>query len=365
MAAPRRVITKRRATITALPLYHSGALLKKYTGEKDFKKYYGELRGSTIFLYMDETQDTYTEKLDLHMLKSMEMDSPYVKTPTIFTLSLINEEVQLKMECPDKGEEWRGFIMTVANKEIPSKMQLLPGQIERLKQVLYDEKERLFPQTPPDLSKKSFIPCSSFLGNTQETDSPAANPPCFFDVSRQEAERMLTENPEYGNIIIRPSTSSYAVTLRQDNLSGPVFKNYRVLPIDRVLVIELDPPVTVHSLRDVLDHFLKETKYRLRPYVIPQVYDNKIEVPPMLDRSTKPVPHARVAPMIHTQTACADMPPTTPPPDPPCQTSDNNGEYIKVDVPSKPSTRPAKVDEELRTILKARRENLYKAGSHD
>lgn len=41
----------------------------------------------------------YTEKLDLHMLKSMEMDSPYVKTPTIFTLSLINEEVQLKVSC--------------------------------------------------------------------------------------------------------------------------------------------------------------------------------------------------------------------------------------------------------------------------
>ena len=68
----------------------------------------------------------------------------------------------------------------VLQKEIPSKMQLLPGQIERLKQVLYDEKERLFPQTPPDLSKKSFIPCSSFLGNTQETDSPAANPPYVY-----------------------------------------------------------------------------------------------------------------------------------------------------------------------------------------
>ena len=31
------------------------------------------------------------------------------------------------------------------------------------------------------------------------------------------------------------------------------------------------------------------------------------EVPPMLDRSTKPVPHARVAPMIHTQTACGNI----------------------------------------------------------
>lgn len=84
----------------------------------------------------------YTEKLNLEQLKSMELDSPYEsKTPTIFTLTLHTQEVQLKvsfedssnkqkkrlmeseiqpkclrsvqMENCDTGEEWRGYILTV------------------------------------------------------------------------------------------------------------------------------------------------------------------------------------------------------------------------------------------------------------
>lgn len=40
----------------------------------------------------------YTEKLDLEELKTMELDSPYEKkAPTIFTLTLKTEEVQLKV----------------------------------------------------------------------------------------------------------------------------------------------------------------------------------------------------------------------------------------------------------------------------
>ncbi|XP_023272500.1 signal-transducing adaptor protein 1-like [Seriola lalandi dorsalis] len=114
MSVNPRVVHKRRATITALPLYYSGHLLKKHTEDKDFKSYYGELRGATLFLYTDDTQDTYTEKLDLEQLKSMELNSPYQrKTPTIFTLTLLSEEVQLKMDNPDTGEEWRGYILTV------------------------------------------------------------------------------------------------------------------------------------------------------------------------------------------------------------------------------------------------------------
>lgn len=40
---------------------------------------------------------------------------------------------------------------------------------------------------------------------------------CFFDVTRREAEKMLEANPEYGGIILRPSTlpNNYALTLRQ------------------------------------------------------------------------------------------------------------------------------------------------------
>ncbi|XP_064810815.1 signal-transducing adaptor protein 1-like isoform X2 [Oncorhynchus masou masou] len=277
MTTTTRRVYKRRETITALPLYYSGQLLKKYTGEKEFKNFYAELRGSTLFLYTDEMHDTYSEKLDLQMLKSM--DSPYQNNrSTIYTLTLTNEEVQLKVDNPNTGEEWRGFIMTVATKEIPSKLQLLPGQMLRLEEVLSEEKKRQAPRPPLPYTTYQIHPSSD---DTYD-DALSGTPLCFFPVSRQKAEMMLKENTEYGSIILRPSTdnTNYAITLRQDYPSGPVMKNYKVLSIDTGFVIELDAPVTVPSLGAVLDHILKATEFRLHPYLVPQTYDTCIDPRP-------------------------------------------------------------------------------------
>ncbi|XP_041707737.1 signal-transducing adaptor protein 1 [Coregonus clupeaformis] len=327
MAATPRRVYKRRETITALPLYYSGQLQKKYTGEKDFKNFYGELRGSTIFLYRDEMHDTYSEKLDLQMLKSMAMDSSYQNNrSTIYTLTLSNEEVQLKVDNPNTGEEWRGFIMTVATKEIPSKLQLLPGQILRLEEVLSEEKKRQAPRPPLPPTTDHIHPSS---GDTYD-DALSGIPPCFFPVSRQKAENMLKDNTKYGSIILRPSTdnTNYAITLRQDHPSGPVMKNYKVLSIDTGFVIELDAPVTVPSLEAVLDHFLKATEFRLHPYLVPQPYDTCIDLPPALHCfPPKMVPQARVAPMIHTKSATGSTPPSFPKPPLPIKATEAGNKY--------------------------------------
>lgn len=368
MAVPARVVHKRRATITDLPLYYSGHLLKKLTKEKDFKKYYAELRGTTLFLYKDDTQDTYTEKLDLEQLKSMELDSPYQrKAPTIFTLTLLTEEVQLKMDNSDTGEEWRGYILTLVKKEIPSKLQLLPGQMLLLQEALEKEKRRCTPTPRPPLP-----PRPSFLLPPSPSPSPSPPPPkekpdhkapetpaCFFRVTRQEAERMLDANPEYGGIILRPSTlaNNYALTLRQVTPSGPVMKNYRVTSTNSGFVIELDTAVTVSSLNDVVKYFLEKTEYRLHPYMASQPYDTRIEVSPapecvsIASPTPKTVPQAQVAPMLRSQTK-AELP--RPPANP-------EGEYV---VPNdqcadKHNLKLVQLDGELREVLKLRRENIY------
>lgn len=81
MSSNLKFISQRRVTITALPLYYSGYLLKRCRAEvsterereklqvalnvndltcslQDFKGYHAELRGATIFLYQDELQET-------------------------------------------------------------------------------------------------------------------------------------------------------------------------------------------------------------------------------------------------------------------------------------------------------------------
>ncbi|KAK2849070.1 hypothetical protein Q5P01_008904 [Channa striata] len=355
------VVHRRRETISALPLYYSGHLLKKNTREKDFKKYYGELRGATLFLYKDEMQDTYTEKLDLEQLTSKELDWPNPrKTPTIFTLMLHKEELQLKMENPDTAEEWRGYILTVVKKEIPKKLQLLPGQMIRLEAALIQEIRRKPPALSPPLPPRPVFLLSPSSSPSPPTPKASDIPVCFFNVTRQEAEQMLEANPEHGSIILRPSTlaNNYALTLRQQTPSGSVMKNYRVTSTNSGFVIELDKPVTVSSLNEVLKYFVEKTDYRLQPYSASQPYDVCIEVsatPKCIDITSRPpktVPKALVAPMLWSQTKEELLPA---PPEP------EGGEYVMPDddQPDNHSVKLAQLEGELQQVLKLRRENIY------
>ncbi|XP_041120365.1 signal-transducing adaptor protein 1-like isoform X2 [Polyodon spathula] len=282
----------------------------------DFKRYFAELRGSTIFLYSDEKNATYTEKLELQNLKSL--DTWNLKEKCIsaeFTLTLLNEEVRLKIENPDSGEEWKGFILTVAKLEIPSKLQLLPGQLLRLKEVLKEEKERQARQPVPVKEQ----------GPTEASDDAVTNvPQCFYSVSRNKAMEMLAECPEFGNMILRPGSEkmSFAVTVRQLLKDGPSIKHYKVMCVENGFSIALDTPVTVCSLCDVTDHFVKETNGDLRPYIQPHTYATRIDQPVLVNerkhQQKRQIPQAVVAPMIQNPT----------PQPTPSQSSDH--EYLEV-----------------------------------
>ncbi|XP_023674154.1 signal-transducing adaptor protein 1-like isoform X4 [Paramormyrops kingsleyae] len=246
-----RVVIKRREQITALPLYYYGDLQMKREGEQDFKNFFAELRGCTIFLYADPKHDSYSEKVHLQNLKAITLDKPGMRSSSlVYILSLQNEEIHLKIDSQEAGEEWRGFITTVAYKgpasfqlEIPQDLQLLPGQMVRIQDVLEQEIQRInashaseyrdplsFPQTIPDEAYEDVV---------------IQMPPCFSTVSREEAEMMLEDHPEYGSIILRPATDgiNYAVTIRQLFDRNSVIKHYRVRSQDRSFVIELNSPV--------------------------------------------------------------------------------------------------------------------------
>ncbi|XP_019120968.1 signal-transducing adaptor protein 1 [Larimichthys crocea] len=361
MTSHPRVVYKRRETITELPLYYSGELLKKHNKDKEFKKYYAELRGASLFLYKDQTQDTYTEKLDLEKLKSMELNAPYEKkAPTIFTLKLHKEEVQLKMDNPDTGEEWRGYILTVIHKEIPSKLLLLPGQIMQLEEVLAQEKRRN-PQMahPPLPPRPAFLRPAGTPPSIPSRDNVAKTPEvpaCLLNVTRQEAEQMLEANPEYGSMILRPSTlaNNYALTLRQMKSSGPVMKNFRVTSTSSGFVIELDTPVTVASLNDVLQYFTEKTEYRLFPYMSSKPYDTHIDLSPppkcisLTSPTPKTVPKAQVSPMLQSKTKEKPLP---------CPTKAVENEYVLPDEQKPGDHKQKKVhfDGELREAIKLRR----------
>uniref|UniRef100_A0A3P9ID72 SH2 domain-containing protein n=1 Tax=Oryzias latipes TaxID=8090 RepID=A0A3P9ID72_ORYLA len=354
MSLSSRVVHKRRETITALPLYFQGRMQKKRSKEKDFKPYYVELRGDSLFLYTDDTQESYTEKMDLSQLKTMQLESSNKKKEeTVFRLSLPKEEVQLKMENADTGEEWRGYILTMAKKELPNKLELMPGQRVKLEDALKQEKKRVSHHSRPALP-----PRPSFLQSESMTDSPKSTKPgmpeCFYDVTRKEAEQMLEENPQNGGIILRPSTlpNNYALTLRQQTTSGYVKKNYRVTSTHSGFVIELDTPVSVSSLNEVIEYFMEKTDYRVHPYTASQAYDTRIEVMPTPPHPSKAIPKAEVAPMLRSQSNEELDPHSEEFP---------SGEYVYPDDhrPPKPRLDLVQEDNEFKEAIRKRRENLY------
>ncbi|XP_048851546.1 signal-transducing adaptor protein 1-like [Brienomyrus brachyistius] len=263
-----RGISRIREKITELPLYHSGVLFMKHPAEKDFKKYYAELRGCTIFLYTDNKEDTCTERLELRDLKAMQKVASEFGS-SVYSLILPKEEVHLKASSPD-AEEWRGYIAAATSMEIPNDLGLLPGQMMRLEEVSKEERRRT--SLPLKEGDSLGAPCRT---NSHIT---ADLPSCFYNVTRQEAVQMLEADPEWGNLILRPSADcgGYAVSTRRIISGDAVIKHYKIQPSSSGFVIQLQASVTAPSLNEVVLHFVKQTG--LQPFVKPQHNDTRIKV---------------------------------------------------------------------------------------
>ncbi|KAM4710313.1 signal-transducing adaptor protein 1 isoform 2-T2 [Discoglossus pictus] len=265
MAAPipaPRKIYQRRSIITSLPLYYEGFVWIKRDKKKECK-YWAELRGTTIFLYSDKKQEKYTDTIELQSLVSLADRYPLQKQWAEVVLTLPNEEVYLKTENAEDAEEWKGFILTVVELSVPNCLALLPGQVIRLKEVLEKETTRKATQT-----SIQHLPPPSLDLNCETYEDVGRMPLCFHKVTRQEAADMLMKMSSCGNLILRPGADSknFAVTIREPTDMSQV-KHYRVLDSDRGYTIELEKPVTLKSLDEVVEHFIKETRGKLRPFV--------------------------------------------------------------------------------------------------
>ncbi|XP_005608800.1 signal-transducing adaptor protein 1 isoform X3 [Equus przewalskii] len=218
--APRKIFQE-RLKITALPLYFEGFLLVKRSEYQEYKRYWTELRGTTLFFYIDKKNTIYVDKLDIIDLTRLTDQNSTEKNCAKFTLVLPKEEVQLKTENTESGQEWRGFILTVTELSVPLHVSLLPGQVIRLHEVLEREKKRRI--------ETERIPSSS----TEKEKEPIED---YVDV--------LTPMP-----------------------AMPRIKHYKVMSVGNNYTIELEKPVTLPNLFSVIDYFMKETRGNLRPFI--------------------------------------------------------------------------------------------------
>uniref|UniRef100_A0A8C5P6G9 Signal transducing adaptor family member 1 n=1 Tax=Leptobrachium leishanense TaxID=445787 RepID=A0A8C5P6G9_9ANUR len=247
-------------------------------------KYWTELRGTKLFLYDDKKQEMFADKIDLKGLVTVADKYPSNKQRAEVVLTLENEEVHIRTELTEDAEEWKGFIRTVVELAVPNCLALLPGQLIRLKEVLEKETSRRAsdipeeePPSPPLSTCKTYeevfptnTPCKTY-------EDAVSFPQCFHSVTRAEAAEMLLKTESSENLILRPGADSisYAVSIRED-LDKPLIKHYRVVSSEKGYKIELDKPITLDSLQEVVDHFVKETKGKLKPFNSHE-YDTQID----------------------------------------------------------------------------------------
>ncbi|XP_075463701.1 signal-transducing adaptor protein 1 isoform X3 [Ascaphus truei] len=271
-----------RSPSTALPLFSASSTLDAC----EDCKYWTELRGTKLFLYNDKKQEKYTDVIELQGLVSVADCYSVQKQWSEVALTLEKEEVYLKTEVSEDAEEWKGFILTVVELSVPNCLGLLPGQLVRLKEVLEKETERRASQTCiQDLSSNPY-------------EDVVVTPLCFHKVTRQEAADMLVKMPSVGNLILRPGADSknYAVTIRESSDMSQV-KHYRVLNADNGYVIELEKAVTLGSLEEVVEHFVKETRGKLKPFIT-NIYETQFENPVMGTEAQKKTPEANKRPQL-------------------------------------------------------------------
>ncbi|XP_075463716.1 signal-transducing adaptor protein 1 isoform X5 [Ascaphus truei] len=228
----------------------------------------------------------YTDVIELQGLVSVADCYSVQKQWSEVALTLEKEEVYLKTEVSEDAEEWKGFILTVVELSVPNCLGLLPGQLVRLKEVLEKETERRASQTCiQDLSSNPY-------------EDVVVTPLCFHKVTRQEAADMLVKMPSVGNLILRPGADSknYAVTIRESSDMSQV-KHYRVLNADNGYVIELEKAVTLGSLEEVVEHFVKETRGKLKPFIT-NIYETQFENPVMGTEAQKKTPEANKRPQL-------------------------------------------------------------------
>uniref|UniRef100_A0A3B3T6G4 Signal transducing adaptor family member 2b n=1 Tax=Paramormyrops kingsleyae TaxID=1676925 RepID=A0A3B3T6G4_9TELE len=276
--------------------YYEGYLEKRSAKEKVSQRLWASLCGNTLFFYntikdaevsvkcseewrLDHGRHDvngvmmlavscplmqYVDRIDLDGFVSLLDDNSRDRNLEAARFQLRTKEGEFKITVPtlENRELWKGFIHAVAELSLPSTLNLLPGQVHMLQEVVEKERERQLSAAVQENLYLSLV---------------ADMPPCFHEVSRREAMSLLEKYPDCGNMLLRPSKDgSMAVTTRQD-LNGSVFHHYRVIRRpEGGFVINLETPIPCASLYEVIKCLEEKTSGVLQPFILDNIYNDNI-----------------------------------------------------------------------------------------
>ncbi|XP_048832013.1 signal-transducing adaptor protein 1-like isoform X3 [Brienomyrus brachyistius] len=261
MANPQSKLQQRRQIPNC---YYEGYLEKSSAKEKVSQRLWASLCGNTLFFYNTIKDVEYVDRIDLDGFISLLDDNSRDRNLGAARFQLRTKEGEFKITVPtlENRELWKGFIHAVAEHSVPSTLNLLPGQVHMLQEVVEKEQERQNTAAVQDNLYLSLV---------------ADMPPCFHEVSRKEAMGLLEKYADCGNMLLRPSKDGFmAVTTRQD-LNGSVFHHYRVIRRpEGGFLINLETPIPCDNLYEVIKCLEEKTSGILQPFILNNIYNDNI-----------------------------------------------------------------------------------------
>ncbi|XP_067270114.1 signal-transducing adaptor protein 2b isoform X3 [Pseudorasbora parva] len=253
--------------------YHEGFMEKKSIKDKRGRKLWTSLCGNTLFFFNNTKDSVYIEKLDLSDLISVSDDCCRDRNLNAagFTLHMKNEDIKMIVPSLEARELWKGFMLSVSTLSVPTSLNLLPGQIHMMKEIIEKETKRqqLLSTPPPPQDSDHYVSVVSDM------------PSCYQNVTRVEAEILLERNSDRGNLLLRPGHdgTSFALTTRQDINGRSVFKHYRVSRRpEGGFAIALETPITCPTLHDVVTCLVEKTSGVLVPFLMEEHYEKNIVI---------------------------------------------------------------------------------------
>ncbi|XP_069073157.1 signal-transducing adaptor protein 2 isoform X2 [Pleurodeles waltl] len=248
--------------------YYEGMIKKKGPGETVYKKFWSGLQGSALYFYNHHKDTQYVDVINLDQFVSMLDDNSSCKiaTEAKLTLKLRDRTIHLKFDSMEHREMWKGFIVTVTELKVPEGLSLLPGPRHMMSEVLQKEQRR-----------RAELELEYDVAKDEEL------PPCFYKVSRMEAEDMLNTHPERGNFILRPKQDGNGISVStcQECNGVKLMRHYAVSQNRGVYIIEVDQMVRCKTLFEVMNYFVEKTSRALVPYCMETDYEDTLKFIPI------------------------------------------------------------------------------------
>uniref|UniRef100_UPI00358E7F5B signal-transducing adaptor protein 1-like n=1 Tax=Myxine glutinosa TaxID=7769 RepID=UPI00358E7F5B len=247
--------------------YYEGYISTSFDDTNTRSRYLVQLQGAFLVFYPETSRRQYVERINL----AQDTRIGLVQGENLeLKLSIGTRTWTFEVDTQEQAMLWEATILTVTQNRIPQHLNLLPGQRVMLEEIL-QVRQRI---------ENDLLEIEAF-------------PEYYFDVARDEAEKMLMESGEIGCYLLRPTSDGENICLSVKQPKSSSVQHFKIMHKgrDSWFTQSRSDVNNQKRLQDIVDTHLKKYSSEILPYthvryatVYGTTYENERMVPPLPPR---------------------------------------------------------------------------------